>query len=162
MRTDAGNFPAEALSIREILPTVEAPSGSAEQTHGKYAALVGVHVAGGPEHGVFASHALGTKACQQVFGSQIPRGSSDAIEDGEPGSNGRDAGVESHPIHVPVRATVEAINEARLGSQVHFLQKRLANEGANSIRPVLATFSDRMRSLNLKRPNVLKARGRHG
>jgi hypothetical protein len=162
MRTDTGNYLTEALPIREILFAIDAPSGCAEEAHGKYAALVGVYIAGGPEHGVFASQALGTKARQQVFRSQIPCGSSHAVEDRKPGSNGRDAGVEGRPIHVLVRATIEAINEARLGSQVHFLQKCLANKGADDIRPVLVAFSDCPRNPNLEGLNVLKARDRHG
>jgi hypothetical protein len=140
MRTDKGNFPTETFTIREILPTIDASGGRAEEAHGKYAALVGVDVAGGPEHGVFASKALRPEERQQSFGRQTPCGCSHAVEDGKPGSNGGDAGVEGHPTHVTVGAVVQAIHEAGLGSQFYFLQKRLADKGAYGFGPVLSTF----------------------
>jgi hypothetical protein len=119
---------------------------------------VGIHVAGGAEHGAFAGEACGTEQRQQSFWGKIPRGFSYPVEDGKPRSDRLDAGMECRPIHVLVGSAVVAVHEAGLGCQFHFLQKRLADKRAHLIRLIFAAFQI---SPSLDGLKVLKARGSH-
>jgi hypothetical protein len=137
----------------------EAAGGGGEQAHGKDAALVGVYVAGGAEHGGFAGEARGTDAREKGFWREIPRGCADAVKEGEPGGDGADAGQEGGAVHVAVSAAVEAIDEAGLGGQADFIQKRLADERADGLRRRLfAAFRGRWRR---NESGILKNRYRH-
>jgi hypothetical protein len=136
----------------------EAAGGGGEQAHGKDAALVGVYVAGGAEHGGFAGEARGTDAREKGFWREIPRGCADAVKEGEPGGDGADAGQEGGAVHVAVSAAVEAIDEAGLGGQADFIQKRLADERADGLRRLFAAFRGRWRR---NESGILKNRYRH-
>ena len=100
--------------------SAERPSiGTAEQAHGKDGALVGIHAAGDPVHGLLRSQTLCTE-----HGKGFPGGAVCGLH-ADPGAACKiafqriGAGYKQGKIHILVAAAVVLIHQAGLGGGVH-------------------------------------------